>query len=154
MMTAVVTLDSSKLIIFEDRDLYKQNAISFLIDYIAKKSLIESKCSECTKVLIKPVEEVSSNEIFTQCKEYPHADKSLPSISYLTRPSLEFCKIVIYQLYALDKKHASLLHQRKILVWLTEEIKHFWMKRVLSGLIKIIHVINTNRSFKKCILKF
>lgn len=126
LMNEFEPIDCSKLIDFDDRALFERNTITYLSGYVAKIALKKSSCSDCTKLFIKPLEEmISDNEIYTECREYAHIDNSLSEIAYLTRPSVAFIKIVNCQLHAFYEHHKSLYHQRKLLVYLTDEVEKF-----------------------------
>ena len=121
MMQSFDDMDSTDFVDFHDKDLYEKNSITFFSGCVSRKICKRNKCNECKETFIKSSEkEVTENELYIQHREFPHLNKKLPSISYLTRATDHFVEIVTLQLQVFQKHYKNLWHQRKLLASLME----------------------------------
>ncbi|XP_068991131.1 uncharacterized protein [Neodiprion pinetum] len=88
---------------------YELCAINYFAGYVAQRNLRKFPCDRCRFETLKtPMEASSPNEVYTELREYEHADADAPSVSYLSRPTDKFESIVRSQLeafYRLWKTH-------------------------------------------------
>ena len=121
MMESFDDIDTSIFVDFDSKNLFEKNSISFFTGYISRKICARNKCFECKQAIIKSSDNVvTENEIYIQHRKFPHSNDKLPSISYLTRATESFTKIVTWQLQVFQQHYLNLWHQRKLLASLVE----------------------------------
>jgi len=106
----------------EPLNIYDQNAVAFFAGYIARQSVVKTKCDNCRNCMMKtPMDNVTENEIYIEYREYPNADEDAPTITKLIRPTDVFTKVVQTQLMTFNHVWQNYWASKQILDKITNE---------------------------------
>lgn len=107
--------------LIEDKGEYERNAITYFAGHVAKRCLMKSQCDRCRTIFTKKTLDDShaTDEKYISYREYEHQNKDAPAVSFLTRPTDEFKKIISIQLDAYSAGyerwwHENLLRERLV----------------------------------------